>query len=452
MQYGVYERSRTGLAQRQKIFDDMSRRFTPDQLAKLGVKDTRGAVEVSPGVRDKGGMFSQMMDPWKGRHSSIGAFSADGRGGFTEYYSGKETGHQLVSRDFGTRATNGAEQWRQISVGPDPDSDDGTQLRRYENFRTGEVVSVRDGETPPWEERGRGDKERIARINAASREKQAEIQAQGRADSAQISAELKRLGYDIDAAKLEELRRHNQETEKNAAARGAGRAAGSEAKYDDKYAERLKSDWQELVDEYGEEPTPEQQKEIAAAKAKYNRYVDGFGGGGESASPAQGGESEAERLRRENERLMALKQSRQQAAANPGGGAQRGGAVQTPAQAEPANGKPSTSQPTPQPQNAVRRPSGADIMTERATSAKKKRRNGTPPRRMGNPSHSLEDEKEARFNQWWIEHGGRGMTKEEGRRQFEAEEEERKKRNAVLGTGPKSNGRRGLVAGSINID
>lgn len=68
--------------------------------------------------------------------------------------------------DYGTRAPDYQGRWRQISVGP---SEDGrTQVRRYENDKTGEVVSVRDGETPPWQG-GISERERIARMNEDGR-------------------------------------------------------------------------------------------------------------------------------------------------------------------------------------------------------------------------------------------------------------------------------------------
>lgn len=135
--------------------------------------------------------------------------------------------------------------------------------------------------------------------------------------------------------RAEQMRRTAEQNEfnrwlqlqKNAAARGAERSAGSEAKYDDKYAERLKGDWQDLVDKYNEEPTPEQQKEIAAAKAKYNRYVDGFSGNESTPAPEQGGqatpEQRAERVRQAQAQLAARASAQkptQQNDVNPGGG------------------------------------------------------------------------------------------------------------------------------------
>lgn len=91
------------------------------------------------------------------------------------------------------------------------------------------------------------EKLRIAQANNETKEKVAQIQAQGRAD--------------------------------RTAGRETGSGSGTGGKYDDKYAERLKGDWQDLVEQYGDEPTPEQQKKIDAARARYDRYVDSFGGG-----------------------------------------------------------------------------------------------------------------------------------------------------------------------------
>lgn len=167
---------------------------------------------------------------------------------------------------------------------------------------------------------------RIAEANNKAKEKVAQIQAQGRADAARVSAELKRMGYDIDVAKLEESRRHNQAMEKNAADRAAGRGTGSGSgtggKYDDKYAERLKGDWLDAEERYEKDPTPENKKVADENHAKYNRYVDSFGGGegvsdGEGMTPQQ--------------RAQAILAARRQ---NGGGTGEPKNTASTPAQGE----------------------------------------------------------------------------------------------------------------------
>lgn len=158
------------------------------------------------------------------RHSTISAFGANGRGGFTQYYSGDETGNQLVSQDSGARAAENKGRWKVLSRGADPNSDDGTQVTRYENDKTGEVVSVRDGETPPWESRAGSEKERIARINADGKIKAAEKANETKTKLAEaanalkqygidVSAQLKERGLDIQQQNADERTAHNRATE-----------------------------------------------------------------------------------------------------------------------------------------------------------------------------------------------------------------------------------------------
>lgn len=168
------------------------------------------------------------------RHSTISAFGANGRGGFTQYYSGDETGNQLVSQDSGARAAENKGRWKVLSRGADPNSDDGTQITRYENDKTGEVVSVRDGETPPWESRAGSEKERIARISADGKIKAAEKANETKLSLAEaanalkqygidVSAQLKERGLDIQQQNADERSAHNQAVESQQAENEKGR-------------------------------------------------------------------------------------------------------------------------------------------------------------------------------------------------------------------------------------
>lgn len=168
------------------------------------------------------------------RRSSISAFGANGRGGFTQYESNEQTGYQLQHRDSGTRAEGDKGRWKVLSRGADPKSGDGTQVTRYENDKTGEVVSVRDGETPPWESRAVGEKERIARINADGKIKAAEKANETRMNLAEaanalkqygidVSAQLKERGLDIQQQNADERSAHNRATEGQQAENEKGR-------------------------------------------------------------------------------------------------------------------------------------------------------------------------------------------------------------------------------------
>ena len=138
------------------------------------------------------------------RRSSISAFGANGRGGFTDYYSGEDTGYPLAQRDSGTRSVDNKGEWRQVSVGPSEDAEiehdelvtdengnpvlnengekvtrhvkgNRSQVRRYENTKTGEVVSVKDGETPPWERRVESDKAKIEQMRQDGMNRRADM-------------------------------------------------------------------------------------------------------------------------------------------------------------------------------------------------------------------------------------------------------------------------------------
>lgn len=170
------------------------------------------------------------------RRSSISAFGADGRGGFTQYESNEQTGYQLQQRDSGTRADDDKGRWKVLSRGADTNSDDGTQITRYENDKTGEVVSVRDGETPPWESRAVGEKERIARINADGKIKAAEKANETKMNLAEaanalkqygidVSAQLKERGLDIQQQNADERSAHNQAVESQQAENEKGRSS-----------------------------------------------------------------------------------------------------------------------------------------------------------------------------------------------------------------------------------
>ena len=214
----------------QKITEDMANRDLPP------VPENYGQVRTPVGQRAPQGGTSVNPNWLYGqqRRANVSAFGANGRGGFTNYDSNEETGHQLQVRDSGTRAADDKGRWKVLSRGADPNSDDGTQVTRYENDRTGEVVSVRDGETPPWESRAGSEKERIARINADGKIRAAEKANETKislADAANalkrygidVSAQIKERGLDIQQRNADERATHNRATEGQQAENEKGR-------------------------------------------------------------------------------------------------------------------------------------------------------------------------------------------------------------------------------------
>ena len=214
----------------QKLTEDMANRDMPPVPDDYGVVRTPvGGMTPTSGI--------SVNPAWlygPQRRANISAFGANGHGGFTNYDSNEDTGHQLQVRDSGTRAAEDKGRWKVLSSGADPNRDDGTQLTRYENSKTGEVVSVRDGETPPWESRAGSEKERIARINADGKIKAAEKANETKISLAEaanalkqygidVSAQIKERGLDIQQQNADERSAHNQAVEAQQAENEKGR-------------------------------------------------------------------------------------------------------------------------------------------------------------------------------------------------------------------------------------
>ena len=89
-----------------------------------------------------------------------------------------------------------------------------SQVTRYENSKTGEVVSVKDGETPPWERQATSEKERIAKMNNDSREAIQKSRSQTARDvanaSAQATKEKAQKAYETAAARLDAAKSKKQ--------------------------------------------------------------------------------------------------------------------------------------------------------------------------------------------------------------------------------------------------
>ncbi len=186
---GVFTRDelrylRDGSIRTRKLTPDMANRDLPMVPDNYGeVRTPVGEVTPSGGVSVPGAwLYGQ-------RRYGGSVSSADGRGGFSRTSIGADG--SVTREDYGTRSPSSRGRWKVLSVGADPNSSDGTQIRRYENSETGEVVSVRDGETPPWERAtsGMGEKERIARMNNESRERIQKERGQAQRDVAQATAD-----------------------------------------------------------------------------------------------------------------------------------------------------------------------------------------------------------------------------------------------------------------------
>lgn len=206
---------RNGSKNYQKLTEDMANRELPP------VPDDYGKFRTPVGERTPEGGIS--VPGWwlygPQRRANISAFGANGRGGFTNYDSNEDTGYQLQVRDSGTRAGDDKGRWKVLSRGAAPGMDDGTQVTRYENDKTGEVVFVRDGETPPWESRAGGERERIARMNNETRERVQQQRGAAQRDVAQVTADATKHKADASV----EVAAQNGRTK---TARGGGRSDG----------------------------------------------------------------------------------------------------------------------------------------------------------------------------------------------------------------------------------
>ncbi len=207
MQFQTLHRAKMGLDYQRELYGGLSRRYTPEQLGKMGLSDpdrpeTVGGTTIGGGTARRLG--AGILPP---ERRGISAFSADGKGGFSRINMGEDgvTAHE----DFGRRDPNHNGKWKQISVGPDPEDDSSNprQIRRYENDKTGEVVTVRDGENPPWERAATSEKERIAKMNNDSREAIQAFRSQAAREvaetSAQATKEKAQLAYEAAAARLD---------------------------------------------------------------------------------------------------------------------------------------------------------------------------------------------------------------------------------------------------------
>lgn len=205
---------RSNAVLKQNLTEDMANRMYPavpegygnPDYVPVGGRTENGAINVgrafSRGPRVKGGG---------------GSFFSDGKGGFIRTRSDESTGFQTVEERSGTLADDYKGRWKVLRGG-------GGQTT-YKNDKTGDVVTVRDGETPPWvANASSSEKERIARINADGRIKAAEKANETKMNLADVSARLKERGLDIQQQNADERSAHNQAVEAQQAENEKGRS------------------------------------------------------------------------------------------------------------------------------------------------------------------------------------------------------------------------------------
>ena len=196
MQLQTLSRAKMGLEYQREIYEGLSRRYTPEQLEKRGYANP-DSPQVVGSTTMSGSAARRLFGMGGPERRGVSSFSADGKGGFSRTHTGPDG--VTTREDFGTRDPNYKGEWRVLSKGPSEDSEiehdevvtdengnpvlndkgekvtrrvkgNRSQVTRYENSKTGEVVSVKDGETPPWERQATSEKERIAKMNNDSRE------------------------------------------------------------------------------------------------------------------------------------------------------------------------------------------------------------------------------------------------------------------------------------------
>lgn len=194
MQLQTLSRAKMGLEYQREIYEGLSRRYTPEQLEKRGYANP-DSPQVVGSTTISGSAARRLFGMGGPERRGVSSFSADGKGGFSRTHTGPDG--VTTREDFGTRDPNYKGRWKQISVGPDPDDkkfdENGNevnnpnprQIRRYENDKTGEVVSVRDGETPLWEQT---ERTRTAQINARAQAERDAAKIKAQKDVAEINA------------------------------------------------------------------------------------------------------------------------------------------------------------------------------------------------------------------------------------------------------------------------
>ena len=193
------------------IYGGLSSRYTPDQLAKMGLRSPTAPISTGTTVISGASLRSMRGEPRQ--RSTISVFSnvgGDGRIGSGTRSATIRPDGTREEVTTGTRREDAPGKWKVLSSGAD-----GT---RYENDKTGEVVNVPKGSSlRDILRNGGSERERIAQMNNDSREKRAQVTADAtkyKADMAKEIAEIRtrqqtgRAGRDAtanDAKRLAEI-------------------------------------------------------------------------------------------------------------------------------------------------------------------------------------------------------------------------------------------------------
>lgn len=166
------------------IYGDLSSRFTPDQLGKMGVSRPSAPISTGGAVISAAGMRALRGEPRP--RSTVSVFSNIGGDGYAGTGTRSATIRPDGTRDevtTGSRREDAPGKWRVLES-----SADGT---RYENDKTGEVVNVPKGSNLREVLRSGGsERERIAQMNNDSRERRAQIAADATREKANKMKEV----------------------------------------------------------------------------------------------------------------------------------------------------------------------------------------------------------------------------------------------------------------------
>ena len=180
MQFQTLSRAKMGLDYQREIYgNNLAKRYTREQLDKFGFTNP-DAPQTVGSTTMSGSTARRVFGMGGPERRGISSFSADGKGGFSRTQTGPDG--VTAREDFGTRDQNDNGRWKLLSSGPDG--------KRYENSKTGHVVTVRDGELAPWEQ---SDKTRVAQINAKSQSERDAAKIKAQKDVAEINAASRML-------------------------------------------------------------------------------------------------------------------------------------------------------------------------------------------------------------------------------------------------------------------
>ena len=200
MQFKTFDRAKMGLDERRRMYAEMARKLTPEQLSGAGIRNPNEAV--SSGGKT---VPSSWLGYGRRQASSVGSFSADGKGNFRETRQNADGSRFVEERNA-----------------------DGTGRATYTDPANGETRSEEFGRETERERIAAADrdmKRELARERNATDERIAEARADGR----NMSPERMQLEYDRLAQRQAEEDGRNARSDGRRGERNA-RLAASVAK------------------------------------------------------------------------------------------------------------------------------------------------------------------------------------------------------------------------------